>query len=67
MRTVKISEIFTIIEETDKNIIMLLNAEYTKDEKELIEKYCNTYNKEIRFVTMKEFIFNENNNILKFK
>jgi hypothetical protein len=46
---------------------MLLNAEYTKDEKELIEKYCNTYNKEIRFVTMKEFIFNENNNILKFK
>ncbi|WP_179417142.1 hypothetical protein [Clostridium beijerinckii] len=67
LRTNKILEIFNLIEETDIEIIMLLNAEYSKDEKELIVKYTKAYNKEVRFVKMKEFIFNKDNNILKFK
>jgi len=67
MRAIKISEIFRQIEESEQKIIMLLNAEYSDDEKELIEKYSKYYNKEIRFVTMKEFIFNTDDTILKFK
>lgn len=46
---------------------MLLNAEYSKDEKELIIKYSKSYNKEIKFITMKEFLFNEDKNILKIR
>jgi hypothetical protein len=67
MRSVKISEIFNQIEESKQNIIMLLNADYSDDDKELIFKYSNYYNKEIKFVTMREFIFNKNDNILKIK
>lgn len=67
MRTNKILEIFNLIEETDKRIIFLLNAEYSKDEKEIIMKYAKAYDKEIRFTTMREFLFNENQDILKFK
>jgi hypothetical protein len=51
----------------DEEIIFLLNAEYSNDEKELIVKYTKAYNKEVRFVKMKEFIFNKDDNILKFK
>jgi hypothetical protein len=65
LRNIKISEIFSKIEETDKKIIMLLNAEYTDDEKELVLKYAKAYNKEIRFVTMREFLFNKDDNVLK--
>jgi hypothetical protein len=67
MRTVKISEIFGRIEETDKNIIMLLNAEFTDDEKELLKHYGEIYNKEVMFVTMKELLFNKDENILKLR
>lgn len=67
MRAVKISEIFGIIEESNKNVLMLLNAEYTNDEKKLIIQYAKVYEKEIKFATMKEFIFNQDDNILKFK
>jgi hypothetical protein len=67
LRTNKILEIFNCIEGTSKDTIMLLNAEYAKDEKELIVKYTKAYDKKVRFVTMKEFIFNENQDILKFK
>jgi hypothetical protein len=56
-----------MIEGTPKDTIMLLNAEYSKDEKELIVKYTKAYDKKVRFVTMKEFLFNRDNNILKFK
>lgn len=67
MRAIKISEIFSQIEESKQKIIMLLNAEYSDDEKELIVKYCKHYNKEIRFVTMRDFILNKDDNIIKFK
>jgi hypothetical protein len=67
LRTNKILEIFNIIEGTSKDTIMLLNAEYSKDEKEIIMKYAKAYDKEIRFTTMREFLFNENQDILKFK
>jgi hypothetical protein len=67
LRTNKILEIFNCIEETDKRIIILLNAEYSNDERQLILKYAKAYNKQVKFVTMKEFLFNEDNSILKFK
>lgn len=67
MRTNKVLEIFNLIEKMDEEIIFLLNAEYSNDEKELIVKYTKAYNKKVRFVTMKEFIFNKDQNILKFK
>jgi hypothetical protein len=67
LRTNKILEIFNLIEETSKDIVMLLNAEYSKDEKEIIMKYAKAHDKEIRFTTMREFLFNENQDILKFK
>jgi hypothetical protein len=67
LRTNKILEIFNLIEETSKDIVMLLNAEYSKDEKEIIMKYAKAYDKEIRFTTMREFLFNKDDNILKFK
>jgi hypothetical protein len=46
---------------------MLLNAQYSNEERQLILKYAKAFNKQAKFVTMKEFLFNEDNSILKFK
>jgi hypothetical protein len=67
MRNIKISEIFGKIEDTDKKQIMLLNAEFSIGEKELIKNYGEIYNKEIQFVTMRELLFNKDENILKLR
>jgi hypothetical protein len=67
MRTVKISEIFGRIEESEQKVIMLLNAEFSTDEKELLKHYGEIYNKEVMFVTMKELLFNKDENILKLR
>lgn len=67
MRSIKISEIFDHIKTTNKNIIMLLNADYSVDEKKIIENYGTHNNKKIKFVTMKELLFNNDDDILKIR
>jgi hypothetical protein len=51
----------------NEKMIFLLKAEYSNEEKEIIMKYAKAYDKEIRFTTMREFLFNKDDNILKFK
>jgi hypothetical protein len=65
LRNIKISEIFSKIEDNDNKVIMLLNAEYEEEEKESILKYALECNRDIRFVTMREFLFNKDDNVLK--
>jgi hypothetical protein len=67
MRNIKVSEILTYIEESKQDTVMLLNADFSAEEKFLIIKFARIHKKEARFVTMREFIFNEDENILKIK
>jgi len=59
-----VSKVLKELQENEKDILMVGSAQLNKADKEMLKQLAKEYNKTIIFATVKDIIFNNNDNIL---